>query len=217
MCLTPVLLLVVPWIDAIYQSYMTLSYTGMEFQLRMGKQLLLNTTATTILRCSALCNQLITCRTFDYDTVSRRCRLFEGDTTTGSIIVSSSSSSMVGSVRIDASLYAGSHGQPCALCQEKRYEICAVNTSSCQCPANTYWNGFVCALQLFNNQSCAQGDACRPDFNLTCAANCYGEFSRCQKAASNSEFCLHSCIRCSLPANDKNNRDSRLPFELLFI
>jgi PAN domain len=188
------LLLTLPSMHTIYQSFMTLSPFGMEFRPWMSSQQLSSTTVGTKLRCAALCNQLIACRTFDYDTVSKRCRLFEADTNTGSIIASSSSSSMVGSVRIDPSLYVETHGQPCALCQQKRYDVCSVNTSSCQCPANTYWNGVVCALQLFTNQSCSQVDACRSDLNLTCSANCYGESPQCQESTLNSEFDLHSCI-----------------------
>jgi hypothetical protein len=126
--------------------------------------------------------------------VSKRCRLFEADTNTGSIIASSSSSSMVGSVRIDPSLYVETHGQPCALCQQKRYDVCSVNTSSCQCPANTYWNGVVCALQLFTNQSCSQVDACRSDLNLTCSANCYGESPQCQESTANSKLDNHADV-----------------------
>jgi hypothetical protein len=198
MCLSVVaLLLALPLIHTVYQSYMTLSSLGMEFQRRMSIQQLSNTTVATKLRCSALCNQLITCRTFDYDTVSTRCRLFEADTTTGSIIVSSSPSSLVGNVVIDASTFANTHGQSCSLCQQSRYEICSANTSTCQCPLNTYWNGRVCALKLFGNQPCLHEDACRSDLNLTCARNCYGEFSRCQSSSTNSKFDVHNRVRCS--------------------
>jgi hypothetical protein len=198
MCLATVtLLLALPSINPIYQSYMTLSPFGMEFQLWKGVQQLSRTTASTNLRCAALCNQLITCRTFDYDTVSRQCRLFEADMTTGSIIVSSSPSSVVGNVVVDASTFANTHDQSCSLCQQSRYEICSVNTSSCQCPPHTYWNGLVCALQLLNNQSCSQGDACRSDLNLTCSANCYGESPRCQVSTPTSKFDIHASVRCN--------------------
>jgi hypothetical protein len=188
------LLLTLPSIASIYQSKMVLSAAGTEFQTKIISQQLSSTTVATKLRCAALCNRLIACRTFDYDTVSKRCRLFEADTNTGSIIASSSSSSMVGSVRIDPSLYVKTHGQPCALCQQKRYDICSANTSSCQCPTNTYWNGVVCALQLLTNQSCSQGDVCRSDLNLTCAANCYGESPQCQASTPNSEFDNHADV-----------------------
>jgi hypothetical protein len=94
------------------------------------------------------CNQLTSCRTFDYDLVSQRCRLFEGDST---------------------------------------------NTSSCQCPLNTYWNGFVCALQLFENDPCEQSDACRLDLNLTCISpNCYGEFPKCSVPVFDSKHITFS-------------------------
>jgi hypothetical protein len=197
-CLTVVvLLMVLPAIDTIYQSYMISSPFGMEFQPWASIQQISSTTAATKLRCTALCNQLIACRTFDYDTVSRRCRLFEADTTTGSIIVSSSPSSLVGTVVVDASTFTNTHGQPCSLCQQSRYEICSGNSSSCQCPPNTYWNGIICALQLFINQSCSHVDACRSDLNLTCSANCYGESPRCLVSTPNSKFDIHASVRCN--------------------
>jgi hypothetical protein len=196
MCLTVVaLLLALPSIHTVYQSYMTLSPLGIEFQPRMSIQQLSSTTLTTKLRCAAHCNQWATCRTFDYDTVSRRCRLFEADTTTGSIIVSSSPSSLVGNAVVDASMFVNTHGQPCSACQQSRYEICSANSSSCQCPPNTYWNGVVCALKLFVNQSCSHVDACRSDLNLTCSANCYGEFAQCQTSSPNSKFDIYAHVK----------------------
>ncbi len=38
--------------------------------------------------CAIACHQKWTCRTFDYDSNSRRCRLFEGNLNTGSIVTS---------------------------------------------------------------------------------------------------------------------------------
>jgi hypothetical protein len=182
------LLLALTSIDTIYQSHITFSPLGKEFQPKTILQELATMTAATRLRCSALCNSMIACRTMDYDPVSRRCRLFEGDITTGSLVTSSSPSSVVGTVRIIGSLFIDTHAQPCSKCQETRYEICSANTSSCQCPIHTYWNGKTCELQLLENDACTQADACRSDLNLTCQSNCYGEFSQCMKR-SNGNFC----------------------------
>lgn len=131
------------------------------------------------MRCSAACNQQPFCRIFDYDLVSKRCRLFEGDSTVGSIIPSPSSTSIVGIILISSSLYATMHNQPCQACQENRYEVCSANTNKCLCQGNTYWNGSVCTLQLFQNDTCDKRDACRFDLNLTCTTDCYGYYPKC--------------------------------------
>jgi hypothetical protein len=184
------LLIVFPLsIIGIYESSMKLTSMGFEYQPQNSIQLIATKTIQTKILCSMACNQLTSCRTFDYDLVSQRCRLFEGDSTTGSIISSSSSTSVVGTVYISSNLYSSVHNQPCQICQQNRYVVCSTNTgscqwssntSSCQCPPNTYWNGFVCALQLFLNDSCGPLDVCRSDLNLTCTgANCYGEGGKC--------------------------------------
>jgi len=175
------LLIVFPLsIIGIYESSMKVTSIGFEYQPQNSIQLIATKTIQRKILCSVACNQLTSCRTFDYDLVSQRCRLFEGDSTTGSIISSSSSTSVVGTVYISSNLYSSVHNQPCQICQQDRYEVCSINTSSCQCPSNTYWNGFVCALQLFLNDSCGPLDICRSDLNLTCTgANCYGEGGKC--------------------------------------
>ncbi|CAF3800152.1 unnamed protein product [Rotaria sordida] len=166
-------------IDSIYQSYMKLTSTGLEYTPNNTIQLLATEIIQTKILCSEACNQLSSCRIFDYDLISKRCRLFEGDSTTGSIISSSSSTSIVGIVQIFSTLYSSIHNQSCQACQENRYEICFTNINKCQCPANTYWNGSVCALQLFENDTCTQRDACRSNLNLTCTTDCYGDWSKC--------------------------------------
>jgi hypothetical protein len=183
-----ILLIVLPTIATIYQSKIILSTAGTEFQPKMNAQELSNIATVTVGQCSSWCNQLAACRTFDYDSVSRRCRLFEGDTMTGSVVASTSAASVVGTVLISASLYTDSHAQSCLKCQQTRYEMCSTNTSSCQCPAHTYWNGFICALQLFSNDICTHIDACRSDLNLTCSFDCYGEYQLCLTPLSNSKF-----------------------------
>ena len=175
----PLLLIISLPINAIYQSRMIFSSMGKEFQPQNNIQLLSTKTIPTKIRCAAACNQLLSCRTFDYDSVSQRCRLFEGDSTTGSIIASSSSTSLVGSILISSTLYSSTHNQPCQTCQENRYETCVTNTSACQCPSHSYWDGSICALQLFGNDQCNFTDSCRWDLNLTCQRDCYGVFKQC--------------------------------------
>ena len=168
-----------------------MSSMGFEYQPQNSIQLIATKTIQTKILCSAACNQLTSCRTFDYDSVSKRCRLFEGDSTTGSIISSSSSTSVVGTIYISSNLYAPTHDEPCQMCQQNRYQVCSINTNLCQCPPNTYWNGFVCALQLFLNDSCGPLDVCRSDLNLTCTGtNCYGETGKCLPSNSTSKHII---------------------------
>ncbi|CAF1430910.1 unnamed protein product [Adineta steineri] len=123
--------------------------------------------------CSAECNKRITCRTFDFDADSLQCRLWEMDTTTGSIVASPSKPrSSVGSVQFSPSNYVNSHNQSCSHCDQSRYEICNVNSSTCQCPPFTYWNNGMCMTQLFQGQVCSNAFACRTDFNLSCQPSC---------------------------------------------
>jgi hypothetical protein len=189
------LIVTVSPINAIYQSIMILSSMGLEFQPNNNIQLISTTTMQTRILCSVACNQLPSCRTFDYDLVSKRCRLFEGDSTTGSIISSSSSTSLVGTVQISSDLYSSTYNQPCQACQQDRYEVCLTNTSTCGCPDHTYWNGLVCALQLFANDSCGQLDACRSDLNLTCITDCYGYFVECLSSVSNSKHIVFAYMK----------------------
>lgn len=132
-------------------------------------------------QCFTMCNINLACRTLDYRSISGRCRLFNGDLTTGSIISNNSSNSIVGIVYIDTSRY-NSYSQQCSACSNNRYEICHNLTATCQCPPTTYWDGSMCRCKLFENQTCSQVDACREDLNLTClpTTNCNGLFTQCK-------------------------------------
>ena len=170
-------------IHSIYQSNIKFTSTGLEYQPINSVQLISTTIAQSKLRCSIACNHLSSCRILDYDSVSQRCRLFEGDLTTGSIISSASTTSVVGTVRIGSSLYSSIHDQSCQSCQEDRYEACSSNTTTCQCPLHTYWDGSICALQLFQNDVCSQPDMCRSDLNLNCGSYCDGYPPKCLPSA----------------------------------
>ncbi|CAF2112172.1 unnamed protein product [Rotaria magnacalcarata] len=164
---------------AIYSSTFSLSLQGHEFQPQYGVQLIFNETAESLLLCSVVCNQNPSCLTFDYDSSSHHCRLFEADLTNGAIIAVASQTSIVGSVILSASLYASMYNQSCSACRENRYQTCSSTTNTCQCPGNSYWNGSMCPLQLFENAVCGQIDACRSDLNLSCVINSYGELTQC--------------------------------------
>ena len=149
-------------IHATYQSYLHLSSLGFEFQPRHSVQLLLETTFQTRLTCATSCSLEPSCRAIDYDSSSHRCRFFEGDLTTGSIVASTSATSVVGTM---------------VMCQESHDKTCDANT--CQCRPHSFWNNSTCAMQLFENDTCSQVGSCRSDLNLTCAADFIGRFSKC--------------------------------------
>ncbi|CAF4158532.1 unnamed protein product, partial [Rotaria magnacalcarata] len=71
------------------------------------------------------------------------------------------------------------YNQSCSACRENRYQTCSSTTNTCQCPGNSYWNGSMCPLQLFENATCSQPDACRSDRNLSCIINSYDGFTQC--------------------------------------
>ena len=164
---------------SIYKSHMDMSSLGNEFQPRNMAQLILQTTMATRLRCSAACNQRPSCRALDYDSASRRCRLFEGDLSTGSIVSSASATSSVGVVTVSASLFSAIHNQPCSACQDSRYETCSAVTSRCQCGPHSFWDGSKCSLQQFEGASCSRVDGCRGDLNLTCSVDYNEAFKNC--------------------------------------
>ncbi|CAF1077668.1 unnamed protein product, partial [Didymodactylos carnosus] len=120
--------------------------------------------------CAQTCNLNSLCRTLDYDTLSKRCRLFEGEITTGQVNRSAAvpSTSRVGSIAYTQQLYLV-YNQTCNQCQINRYLLCINNT--CQCPPHTYWNGSMCLNQGYNGSSCQNGEWCRNDKNITCSSS----------------------------------------------
>ena len=170
-------------VSSIYESRMHVSPFGYEFEPRNWIQLILQTTSSSRLRCSSECNQHVSCRAFDFDSISSRCRLFEGDLTTGSIVPSVLPASTTGMVMVSPSLFLQTHNQSCVTCQDSRYELCSVITNTCQCRPHTFWNSSMCSLQLFDSDPCSQSDACRADLNLTCVMDFPGQFSNCSSSA----------------------------------
>ncbi|UJR38775.1 hypothetical protein I4U23_031440 [Adineta vaga] len=172
-------IIIISYIESIYQSTVIFSSLGSEFQSENNLDLFLSKTVSKRILCIALCNQHRLCYTFDFDFISGRCRLFESNLRTGSIIVSSSSSSIVGIIKLTSNLYQSIHDQSCQICEHNRYEICSSIKNTCQCPLHTFWNGSICLLQLYENRTCLQIDGCRKDFNLTCSMDVYGKFLQC--------------------------------------
>jgi hypothetical protein len=119
--------------------------------------------------CYALaCNINVQCRTYDYDSSSLVCRLFEGALDTG-YIISAAPTSRVGSLRY-VPVYFTDYSHPCSQCIESRYLTCSNNT--CQCPLHSFWNGSQCENQRYENASCLNNEWCRNDpFGLICSVS----------------------------------------------
>jgi hypothetical protein len=150
-----------------WQSLTKLSSNGFEFSPVDEQALLLsNITGNSIFSCTRLCHSTETCRIFDFNAQSLRCRLFEGNIATmGSIVASSSSQSYVGSIQINADQFVY-HGQPCSSCLRSRYLTCLNNT--CQCQSHTYFDGSICQSQKLLGDGCSNSTECRSDLNYTC-------------------------------------------------
>ena len=171
--------------------------------MKNTRQLISTQTAKTTIRCAALCNQLGKCFTVDYDLVSKRCRLYQGDLTTGSIISSSSTTSVVGFIFVLPTFYSSVYNKSCDLCTNARSATCPASTNRCDCPEYTYWNGTTCGIQLQENDLCQYSAMCRSDQNLECSYDCVGLPLTCQQSSSYSYSKTRSFIR-SLNKKRKN-------------
>lgn len=117
-------------------------------------------------QCIYACHSNYLCRIFDYDFNSYQCRLFQGDLeTTGIIIISNSSISLVGQIKLNSELFSA-YGSPCSACFNNRYLTCI--NSICDCPQYTYWTGSMCASQNLRGGQCSNSSQCRADLNDTC-------------------------------------------------
>ena len=165
--------------EYIYQSLITISNQGHQYSPAvLSAQLISSTAMNSVKHCATACNTNPLCRVFDFGAIiSQQCRLFEGDTDTlGTIVPSSRSDSIVGSIQITPSLFT-QYDQSCSsVCDQTRYLTCI--NSICQCPPHTYWNSLagICRAQSpILGASCEQGmDMCREDLNYTCL-----QFNQC--------------------------------------
>ncbi len=150
-----------------WQSLLSLSNLGKIFFSEDEQDLLLSDINVQSLQiCIQTCNANILCRIFDFDDQSNRCRLFEGDVDTmGSIITSSSSLSVVGTIQLTPEQFS-SIGLSCSFCAYSRYLICI--NSTCQCPPRTYFDGSICHSQNLIGSQCINDTDCRSNLNLTC-------------------------------------------------
>ena len=177
-----------------WQSSMNISSPGFLFSpTNFNALFLLSNTVPSLLYCARLCHSNYQCRIFDYDPQSRQCRLFQGDIATmGSLTMSPSLQSRVGSMKIDASQFL-SFGQACSSCVGSRYLRCV--NSTCQCPMNTFFDGSICQSQKLIGGQCVNSNECRSDLNHTCLTRmqCGREYSLLWFVGSKSrdvQWCL---------------------------
>jgi hypothetical protein len=117
---------------------------------------------------SLACNLNVQCRTFDYDSSSLVCRLFEGAFETG-CSVPVSPTSRIGFLKYTPTLFTAFQ-QSCSQCINSRYLTCS--NSTCQCPLHSFWNGNQCENQRYENASCSNNEWCRNDlFGLICVSS----------------------------------------------
>ena len=149
------------------QSYIRIGNSGTEFFSNDDGMFLLDTMLLSSYReCLYTCHQNQLCRVFDYDSLSHRCRLFEGDlTTTGLIGLSNSFTSLASQIELIPMLFSA-YACPCSDCSESRYLRCV--NSTCSCREHTYWTGSICASQTLYAKKCTNSDQCRSSLNLTC-------------------------------------------------
>ncbi|CAM4775294.1 unnamed protein product [Rotaria magnacalcarata] len=114
---------------------------GTKFQPTDPSSLLSQSNAKSLLRCSASCNLNRQCRTFDYDSSSLLCRLFNDDLSTSNL-VSSVQTQRIGSVTVPTRAF-NNYGQPCSKCVADRYLTCS-SFGTCECPLGSCWNGAQC-------------------------------------------------------------------------
>lgn len=149
------------------ESLMTMTEMGKEFSPIDEDAVLLGVYHHSIhKKCIEACHFNCFCRIFDHDSISYRCRLFEGDLeTTGFVVNSNSSNSFVGRIQLSPMLFSA-YGQPCSACSSSRYLTCVNGT--CTCLRHTYWTGSICASQTVRGGPCSTANQCRADLNHTC-------------------------------------------------
>ncbi|CAF1267301.1 unnamed protein product [Didymodactylos carnosus] len=161
------------FIDVVYSQYQSHIYRadfGTSFIPADPIELISTIWVSSEISCTETCNINLLCRTYDYDTLSKRCRLFEGEITTGHVNRSAAipSTSRVSSIAYTEQLYLV-YNQTCDKCQINRYLLCI--NDICQCTPHTYWNGYMCLNQRYNGSICQNDQWCRNDKNLICSSS----------------------------------------------
>ena len=157
--------------NGMYQSLAHLSNLGTEFQPpNMIEYLGLISSVKDLQTCFVYCNLNVLCRTFTYDFSTLDCNQYEGLVETGAIVASPSPTSTVGDIDYSITLFTH-YADICDQCALDRYLQCSSITSSCDCPAHTFWNSLICQNQLYYQSNCSTDNWCRQDLLLLCVNN----------------------------------------------
>ena len=145
----------------------TITKPGNRFQPADSVELLsVSSNVRSTMSCAILCYQDSLCRTFDFDSNSKQCRLFEGSFDTGSH-QPNFSSTVIGWIKINPSmfdLYNATSDQ----CANSRFLDSAGLSRRCDCPIHTFWNGSMCLNQRFRGDFCLDNNWCRIDLSIHC-------------------------------------------------
>jgi len=152
-----------------------LSEAGYQFEAANSVELLSTfNNVREIIPCATICYRNSQCRTFDFDSSSKQCRLFEGSVDTGSL-VANFSTTKVGSINISPSMYS-LYNASSDQCVDNRFLDSETVSGRCECPIHTFWNGSMCLNQRFINDTCENNDWCRIDLWINCLAfQCVGK------------------------------------------
>ena len=124
--------------------------------------------------CAIICYSDSLCRTFDFDSNSKQCRLFEGSFDTGSLLPNFSSA-VIGWIDINTSIF-DLYNATSDRCAHSRFLDGSTLSGRCECPIHTFWNGSMCLNQRYNGSSCVQTSWCRTELWLNCISSvCVGK------------------------------------------
>ena len=158
-----------------FQSRIYLEKAGTRFVPDDMDALLLDTwSVETTMACAYRCYNNFRCRTFNFDSSTSQCQLFEGDTVaTGSMVEMSSSAFIAGYIDV-SELDFENYNRLCYRCDSTRFLRCVAG--QCKCQEYTYWNGTMCLPQSpVPCTQCEQNmNMCRVDMGLDCQS-----FNRC--------------------------------------
>ena len=160
------------------QSYIQVSNPSTEFFSNDESIFLLDMfSLPTYRQCLYTCHQSPYCRVFDYDSLTKQCRLFDGDLVTAGLIGPSNSLTSIAShMQLMPNLFS-TYERPCSACSESRYLRCV--NATCSCWEDTYWTGSICATQQMYGAQCNSSDQCQSNLNLTCL-----QFLQCGRKSS---------------------------------
>ena len=148
----------------------SMSQPGHRFQPAKNVEFLsISTNVRSTISCAMICYRHSLCRTFDFDSTSKGCRLFEGSFDTGSLRPNFSST-VVGWINIDPSMFS-LYNAISSQCADNRFLNSTTLSGLCECPIHTFWNGSMCLNQRYAGGNCSGTNWCRTDLWLNCTSS----------------------------------------------